>query len=280
RLKEKTKSKVKEIAFDLIQLYAQRKAQQGFKHLPDTYLQTELEASFIYEDTPDQSKATADVKKDMESLSPMDRLVCGDVGFGKTEIAIRAAFKTCVDGKQAAILVPTTILAFQHYQTFGERLKDFPVTIDYVNSFKSSKEKKETLKKLEEGKIDIIIGTHALLGKDVKFKDLGLLVVDEEQKFGVGHKEKIKTLRTTVDCLTLTATPIPRTLQFSLMGARDLSIMNTPPPNRQPIQTEVHVFNQEFIREAIYYETERGGQIFFIYNRSSGLPEMTAIIQA
>ena len=193
-LKEKTKTKVKEIAFDLIKLYAQRKAQQGLQHTPDNYMQTELEASFIYEDTPDQSKATADVKKDMESPSPMDRLVCGDVGFGKTEIAIRAAFKTCVDGKQAAILVPTTILAFQHYKTFSDRLKDFPVTVDYINRFKSAKEKKETLKKLEEGKIDIIIGTHALLGKDVKFKDLGLLVIDEEQKFGVGHKEKIKTL--------------------------------------------------------------------------------------
>ncbi len=279
RLKEKAKTKVKEIAFDLIKLYAQRKAQHGFKHSPDTYLQTELEASFIYEDTPDQSKATADVKKDMESPSPMDRLVCGDVGFGKTEVAIRAAFKTNVDGKQAAILVPTTILAFQHYQTFSERLNDFPVTVDYVNRFKSTKEKKETLKKLEEGKIDIIIGTHALLGKDVKFKDLGLLVVDEEQKFGVGHKEKIKTLRTTVDCLTLTATPIPRTLQFSLMGARDLSIINTPPPNRQPIQTEVQVYNEDIIRDAIYFEAERGGQVFFIYNRISSLPEMANIIQ-
>jgi transcription-repair coupling factor (superfamily II helicase) len=280
RLKEKTKSKVKEIAFDLIKLYAKRKAQQGFQHTPDNYMQTELEASFIYEDTPDQSKATADVKKDMESASPMDRLVCGDVGFGKTEIAIRAAFKTCLDGKQAAILVPTTILAFQHYQTFSERLKDFPVTVDYINRFKSAKEKKETLKKLEEGKVDIIIGTHGLLGKEVKFKDLGLLVVDEEQKFGVGHKEKIKTLRTAVDCLTLTATPIPRTLQFSLMGARDLSIINTPPPNRQPIQTEVQVYNEDFIREAIYFETERGGQVFFIYNRIAGLAEMAAIIQA
>lgn len=280
RLKEKTKTKVKEIAFDLIKLYAKRKTQQGFQHTSDNYMQTELEASFIYEDTPDQSKATADVKKDMESLSPMDRLVCGDVGFGKTEIAIRAAFKTCLDGKQAAILVPTTILAFQHYQTFSERLKDFPVTVDYINRFKSAKEKKETLKKLEEGKIDIIIGTHGLLGKEVKFKDLGLLVVDEEQKFGVGHKEKIKTLRTAVDCLTLTATPIPRTLQFSLMGARDLSIMNTPPPNRQPIQTEVQVYNEDFIREAIYFETERGGQVFFIYNRIAGLAEMAAIIQA
>ncbi|HUP12359.1 MAG TPA: TRCF domain-containing protein, partial [Niastella sp.] len=240
---------------------------------------TELEASFIYEDTPDQSKATGDVKKDMESPSPMDRLVCGDVGFGKTEIAIRAAFKSCLDGKQAAILVPTTILAFQHYKTFSERLKDFPVTVDYINRFKSAKEKKETLKKLEEGKIDIIIGTHALLGKEVKYKDLGLLVIDEEQKFGVAHKEKIKTLRTNVDCLTLTATPIPRTLQFSLMGARDLSIINTPPPNRQPIQTEVQVFNQDIIRDSIYFETERGGQVFFIHNRVQGLSEMAALIQ-
>ncbi|MET0637251.1 MAG: transcription-repair coupling factor [Chitinophagaceae bacterium] len=279
RLKEKTKARVKEIAFDLIKLYAKRKAQEGFAHTPDNYMQTELEASFIYEDTPDQSKATADVKKDMESASPMDRLVCGDVGFGKTEVAIRAAFKTCIDGKQAAVLVPTTILAFQHYKTFRERLKDFPVTVDYINRFKSAKERKETFKRLEEGKIDILIGTHSILGKEVKFKDLGLLVVDEEQKFGVAHKEKIKALRTTVDCLTLTATPIPRTLQFSLMGARDLSIMNTPPPNRQPIQTEVQVFNEDFIRDAIYYETERGGQVFFIYNRISGLPEIASLIQ-
>lgn len=280
KLKEKTKTRVKEIAFDLIQLYAQRKAQTGFAHSPDNYMQTELEASFIYEDTPDQSKATGDVKKDMESPSPMDRLVCGDVGFGKTEVAIRSAFKTCLDGKQAAVLVPTTILAFQHYKTFKDRLKDFPVTVDYVNRFKSAREKKETYKKLEEGKIDIIIGTHTLLGKEVKFKDLGLLVIDEEQKFGVAHKEKIKTLRTNVDCLTLTATPIPRTLQFSLMGARDLSIINTPPPNRQPIQTEVQVFNEDFIRDAIYYETERGGQVFFIHNRVLGLAEMAGIIQA
>ena len=279
KLKEKTKTKVKEIAFDLIKLYAQRKAQQGFAHAPDTYMQTELEASFIYEDTPDQSKATADVKKDMESPSPMDRLVCGDVGFGKTEVAIRAAFKSCVDGKQAAVLVPTTILAFQHYKTFKDRLKDFPVTVDYINRFKSAKEKKETLQRLEEGKIDIIIGTHGLLGKEVKFKNLGIMVIDEEQKFGVGHKEKLKTLKTNVDCLTLTATPIPRTLQFSLMGARDLSIMNTPPPNRQPIQTEVQVFNQDIIRDSIYYETERGGQVFFIHNRVNGLAEMCAMIQ-
>jgi transcription-repair coupling factor (superfamily II helicase) len=279
KLKEKTKTKVKEIAFDLIRLYAQRKAQQGFAHTPDSYLQTELEASFMYEDTPDQSKATGDVKKDMESPAPMDRLVCGDVGFGKTEIAIRAAFKTVCDGKQAAIMVPTTILAFQHYKTFSERLKDFPVTVDYVNRFKSAKEKKETYQKVEEGKVDIIIGTHALLGKEVKFKELGLLVVDEEQKFGVGHKEKIKTFKTNVDSLTLTATPIPRTLQFSLMGARDLSIINTPPPNRQPIQTEVQVFQEDFIRDAVYYETERGGQVFFIHNRIAGLAEMAAIIQ-
>jgi transcription-repair coupling factor (superfamily II helicase) len=279
RLKEKTKIKVKEIAFDLIKLYAQRKAQHGFAHAPDTYMQTELEASFIYEDTPDQSKATADVKKDMESEAPMDRLVCGDVGFGKTEIAIRAAFKSVVDGKQAAVLVPTTILAFQHFKTFQDRLKDFPVTVDYINRFKSAKEKKETLEKVKSGKIDIIIGTHGLLGKEVHFKDLGVMIIDEEQKFGVGHKEKLKTLKSNVDCLTLTATPIPRTLQFSLMGARDLSIMNTPPPNRQPIQTEVHVFNDDFIREAIYYETERGGQVFFIHNRVHGLPEMCAMIQ-
>jgi transcription-repair coupling factor (superfamily II helicase) len=280
KLKEKTKARVKEIAFDLIKLYAQRKAQQGFQHTPDNYMQTELEASFIYEDTPDQSKATADVKKDMEAPSPMDRLVCGDVGFGKTEIAIRAAFKTCCDGKQAAILVPTTILAFQHYKTFQERLKDFPVTVDFVNRFKSSKEKKETFKKLQEGKIDIIVGTHGLLGKDVKFKDLGLMVIDEEQKFGVAHKEKLKLFKTTVDSLTLTATPIPRTLQFSLMGARDLSIINTPPPNRQPIQTEVQIFNEDFIRDIIYYETERGGQVFFIHNRVQGLAEMSALIQS
>ena len=279
KLKDKTKRQVKDIATGLIKLYAQRKSQKGFAHSPDNYMQTELEASFIYEDTPDQSKAVIDVKNDMEKESPMDRLVCGDVGFGKTEVAIRAAFKTCLDGKQAAVLVPTTILAYQHYKTFSERLSDFPVTVDYINRFKSSKEKKETLQKLQEGKIDIIIGTHALLGKDVKFKDLGLMVIDEEQKFGVAAKEKLKQLRITVDSLTLTATPIPRTLQFSLMGARDLSIINTPPPNRQPIQTEAHVFNQDFIREAIYYEVERGGQVFFIHNRVHGLQEMRTLIQ-
>ncbi|WP_336515270.1 transcription-repair coupling factor [Pollutibacter soli] len=279
KLKEKTKTRVKQIAFDLIKLYAQRKAQPGFAHSPDNYMQTELEASFMYEDTPDQSKASADVKKDMESPHPMDRLVCGDVGFGKTEIAVRAAFKTCIDGRQAAILVPTTILAFQHFKTFSERLRDFPVKVDFVNRFRSAKEKKEILKNLEEGKVDIIIGTHGLLAKDVKFKELGLLVIDEEQKFGVGHKEKMKTLKTEVDCLTLTATPIPRTLQFSLMGARDLSIINTPPPNRQPIQTEVQVFNEDFIRDALYFETERGGQVFFIHNRIQGLAEMAALIR-
>lgn len=279
KLKEKTKKQVKDIATDLIKLYAQRKSLEGFAHSPDNYMQTELEASFIYEDTPDQAKATEDVKRDMEKTSPMDRLVCGDVGFGKTEIAIRAAFKSVCDGKQAAILVPTTILAYQHYKTFSDRLKDFPVTVDFVNRFKSAKEKKETLKKLEEGKIDIIVGTHALLGNAVKFKDMGVMVIDEEQKFGVAAKEKLKTLRTTVDSLTLTATPIPRTLQFSLMGARDLSIINTPPPNRQPIQTEVMMFNEDAIRDIIYYETERGGQVFFIHNRVKGLAEMKGLIQ-
>ncbi|CAN5606420.1 transcription-repair coupling factor [soil metagenome] len=278
RLKEKTTRQIKDIAEDLIKLYAQRKAQKGFEHSPDNYLLTELEASFIYEDTPDQAKASNDVKRDMEKESPMDRLVCGDVGFGKTEIAIRAAFKSVCDSKQAAILVPTTILAYQHYKTFSERLKDFPVTVDYINRFKSAKEKKETLLKVQEGKVDIIIGTHSLLGKEMKFKDLGIMIVDEEQKFGVAAKEKLKTLRTTVDSLTLTATPIPRTLQFSLMGARDLSIINTPPPNRQPVQTELAVFNEDAIRDAIYYETERAGQVFFIHNRVQGLPEMAALI--
>lgn len=279
KLKEKTKKQVKDIAADLIKLYAQRKSQTGFAHSPDNYLQTELEASFIFEDTPDQAKATEDVKKDMEKEAPMDRLICGDVGFGKTEIAIRSAFKTVCDSRQAAVLVPTTILAYQHYKTFSERLADFPATVDFINRFKSSKEKKETLKKLEEGKVDIIIGTHALLGKEVKFKNLGVMIIDEEQKFGVAAKEKLKQIRTTVDSLTLTATPIPRTLQFSLMGARDLSIINTPPPNRQPIQTEVMVFNEDAIRDLIYYETERGGQVFFIHNRVKGLAEMKTLIQ-
>ncbi len=279
KLKNKTKKQVKDIASDLIKLYAKRKASQGFAFTPDSYLQTELEASFFYEDTPDQSKATADVKRDMESPSPMDRLICGDVGFGKTEIGIRAAFKAVADNKQAAVLVPTTILAFQHYQTFKERLKDFPCNVDYINRFKSSKEKKETLKRLEENKIDIIIGTHALLGKDVKFKDLGLLIIDEEQKFGVSAKEKLREIKANVDTLTLTATPIPRTLQFSLMNARDLSIINTPPPNRQPVHTEVIIFDEFAIREAIYYETERGGQVYFIHNRVQSLPDITALLK-
>ncbi|MFM6943970.1 MAG: transcription-repair coupling factor, partial [Bacteroidota bacterium] len=279
KLKNKTQKQVKEIATDLIKLYAKRKATQGFSHTPDSYLQTELEASFFYEDTPDQSKATIDVKRDMESPSPMDRLVCGDVGFGKTEIAIRAAFKTVADSKQAVVLVPTTILAYQHYQTFKERLKEFPCTVDYLNRFKSAKEKKETIKKVAEGKIDILIGTHAVVGKDVKFKDLGLLIIDEEQKFGVAVKEKLRELKANVDTLTLTATPIPRTLQFSLMSARDLSIINTPPPNRQPVHTEIGVFDEQLIREAIYFEIERGGQVYFIHNRVQSLPEMVSLIK-
>jgi len=279
KLKNKTKRHVKDIAADLIKLYAKRKASQGFAFSQDSYLQTELEASFFYEDTPDQSKSTADVKRDMEAPAPMDRLVCGDVGFGKTEVAIRAAFKAVADSKQVAILVPTTILAYQHYQTFKERLKDFPCNVDYVNRFKTAKEKKETLKRLEEGKIDIIIGTHALLSKDVKFKDIGLLVIDEEQKFGVAAKEKLRELRANVDTLTLTATPIPRTLQFSLMNARDLSIMNTPPPNRQPVSTEVAGFDEGLIREAIYFEVERGGQVYFIHNRVQSLPDMVTLIR-
>ncbi len=267
KLKARTKSHVKDIAKELIQLYAQRKSAEGFAFTPDTYLQTELEASFIYEDTPDQVKSTADVKADMEKTFPMDRLICGDVGFGKTEIAVRAAFKAVADNKQVAVLVPTTILALQHYKTFRSRLSDFPCSVDYLNRFKSQKNQKETLKKLEEGKLDIIIGTHRLISQDVKFKDLGLLIIDEEQKFGVGAKEKLKQLRVNVDTLTLTATPIPRTLQFSLMGARDLSIINTAPPNRYPIQTEVRPFGEEVIREAILYEVSRGGQVFFVHNR-------------
>jgi transcription-repair coupling factor (superfamily II helicase) len=279
KLKKSTKKKVKDIARDLIKLYALRKAQVGMSFSPDTYLQNELEASFIYEDTPDQEKATADVKKDMESPHPMDRLVCGDVGFGKTEIAIRAAFKAATDGKQVAILVPTTILAMQHYKTFTERLADFPVRIDYINRFKSSKQVKDTLEALKIGKVDIIIGTHKLVSKDVKFKDLGLLIIDEEQKFGVTVKEKLKQFRANVDTLTLTATPIPRTLHFSLMGARDLSIMQTPPPNRQAVLTELHVFNEELIKEAVEFELDRDGQVFFIHNRVADLRQLGGLIQ-
>ncbi|MFO7723268.1 MAG: transcription-repair coupling factor, partial [Bacteroidales bacterium] len=267
RLKEKAKSRVKDIARDLIRLYAKRLASKGFAFSPDTYLQHELEASFIYEDTPDQVKATADLKADMEKEWPMDRLICGDVGFGKTEVAIRAAFKAVSDSKQVAVLVPTTILALQHYHTFRERLREFPVNIDYINRFRSSADQKEMLGKLEAGKIDIIIGTHRLVGKDVKFNDLGLLIVDEEQKFGVAVKEKLKQFRVNVDTLTLTATPIPRTLQFSLMGARDLSVINTPPANRFPVHTELRGFSEELIHDAIQQELNRGGQVFFLHNR-------------
>lgn len=277
--KKKTKSKIKEMAFDLIQLYAKRKASKGFAYTPDSYLQNELEASFIYEDTPDQLATTIAVKQDMESEAPMDRLVCGDVGFGKTEIAIRAAFKAVTDNKQVALLVPTTVLAYQHYKTFSERLKNFPCTIDYVNRFKSNAKNKETLKKLSEGKVDIIIGTHRLAGKDVKFKDLGLLIIDEEQKFGVSVKDKLKTLKNNVDTLTLTATPIPRTLQFSMMNARDLSVINTPPPNRFPIDTIVQSFSETTVRDAINYETQRGGQVYFINNRVQNIKEVAGMIQ-
>jgi transcription-repair coupling factor (superfamily II helicase) len=279
KLKQKAKKKVKEVAFDLIQLYAERKQKKGFAYSPDTYLQNELEASFLYEDTPDQFKATQDVKQDLESETPMDRLVCGDVGFGKTEVAIRAAFKVVTDSKQVAVLVPTTILAWQHYQTFKNRLKDFPVKVDYINRFKTRKEQKETLEKVANGEVDILIGTHRVVGKDVKFKDLGLLIIDEEQKFGVGVKDKLKTMKVNVDTLTLTATPIPRTLQFSLMQARDLSVISTPPPNRQPILTEVQTFNEELIRDAVVYELSRGGQVFFIHNRVQNIKEVAGMIQ-
>ena len=278
-LKEKTKARVKHVAFNLIKLYAKRKTRKGFQYRPDSYLQHELEASFIYEDTPDQSKATADIKADMESERPMDRLVCGDVGFGKTEVAIRAAFKAVDNGKQVAVLVPTTILAYQHSRTFKERLKDFPVVVDYVNRFKTAKQKRETLEGLANGSVDIIIGTHQLVNKTVKFKDLGLLIVDEEQKFGVAVKEKLKTLKENVDVLTLTATPIPRTLQFSLMAARDLSVITTPPPNRYPIESHVIRFNEETIRDAVSYEIERGGQLFFIHNRIENIKEVAGMLQ-
>ncbi|MGZ5212062.1 MAG: DEAD/DEAH box helicase, partial [Kaistella sp.] len=278
-LKQKTKAKVKQIAFDLIRLYAQRKTAKGFAFTPDSYLQNELEASFIYEDTPDQEKATFDVKHDMENDTVMDRLICGDVGFGKTEIAVRAAFKAATDGKQVAILVPTTILAFQHYRSFKERLKDFPVNISYMNRFRSAKQKAETLKGLEDGSIDIVIGTHQLVGSSVKFKDLGLLIIDEEHKFGVSVKDKLKTLKSNIDTLTLTATPIPRTLQFSLMAARDLSVIKTPPPNRQPVETSIVGFNEEIIRDAISYEIQRDGQVYFINNRIENLKDIAGLIQ-
>ena len=278
-LKQKTKSRVKEIAFNLIKLYAKRRLEKGYQYLPDSYMQHELEASFVYEDTPDQITATADIKADMESEQPMDRLICGDVGFGKTEVAIRAAFKAVDNGKQVAILVPTTILAYQHSRTLTERLKDFPVTVDYLNRFRTAKQKRETLENLENGRVDIIIGTHQLVNKNVKFKDLGLLIVDEEQKFGVAVKEKLKTIKENVDVLTLTATPIPRTLQFSLMAARDLSVITTPPPNRYPIESNVIRFNEETIRDAVSYEIQRGGQIFFIHNRIENIKEVAGMIQ-
>ncbi|KAB7528970.1 transcription-repair coupling factor [Flagellimonas olearia] len=278
-LKQKTKSRVKKIAFNLIQVYAKRRLEKGFQYAPDSYLQHELEASFLYEDTPDQEKSTQDVKKDMESERPMDRLICGDVGFGKTEVAIRAAFKAVDNGKQVAVLVPTTILAFQHSRTFRERLKDMPVTVDYLNRFRTAKEKKDVLERLAAGKIDIIIGTHQLVNKNVQFKELGLLIVDEEQKFGVSVKEKLRSIKQNVDVLTLTATPIPRTLQFSLMAARDLSVINTPPPNRYPIESQVIRFNEEIIRDAVSYEIQRGGQVFFIHNRIENIKEVAGMIQ-
>ncbi len=279
RLKEKTKSKLKDIARDLIKLYAARKEERGFSFSPDSYLQHELEASFIYEDTPDQSTATAAVKKDMESPRPMDRLICGDVGFGKTEIAVRAAFKAATDGKQVAVLVPTTVLAYQHFNTFRDRLADFPVRVDYLSRARTGKQAKEILKDLGEGKIDILIGTHRIVGKDVRFKDLGLLIIDEEQKFGVVVKEKLKQLKVNVDTMTMSATPIPRTLQFSLMGARDLSAITTPPPNRYPILTSVNTLTDEILEEAVNFELSRNGQAFIINNRIEGLYELEAMVK-
>ena len=281
KAKAKAKRRLKELAFDLVSLYAKRKTMKGFAYASDDYMQQELEASFMYEDTPDQFKATQDVKADMEKATPMDRLVCGDVGFGKTEVAIRAAFKAAINGKQTAVLAPTTILSLQHYRTFSERLKGFPVTVDYLNRFKSTKQSKETLKKLAEGQVDILIGTHRLVSKDVVFKDLGLMILDEEQKFGVNVKDKLKTIKASVDTLTLTATPIPRTLQFSLLNIRDLSIIQTPPPNRQPIETLTYTgFNSERIRDAITYEMKRGGQAFFIHPRVLDIEEIASAIRS
>ena len=278
RMKERTKKKIKDIARDLIKLYSQRYKEEGFAFSPDSYLQTELETGFMYEDTPDQHKATNEVKRDMERKRPMDRLICGDVGFGKTEVAIRAAFKAATDGKQVAVLVPTTVLAYQHYLTFKERLKDFPCTIEYLSRARSATQSKQVLKELADGKVDIIIGTHRLTGKDVKFKDLGLLIIDEEQKFGVAVKEKLRQMKVNVDTLTMTATPIPRTLQFSIMGARDLSMIQTPPPNRYPIHTEIHTFDADIIKEAINFELSRNGQVFLINNRISNMHELENLI--
>lgn len=279
KLKERTKSKIKDIARDLIKLYSRRRQEKGFSFSKDSFLQNELEASFLYEDTPDQLKATIDVKGDMENDRPMDRLICGDVGFGKTEIAVRAAFKAVADNKQVAVLVPTTVLAYQHYKTFSERLKDFPCKVDYLSRARSAKDTSRILKELEEGKVNVLIGTHKIIGKSVKFKDLGLLIIDEEQKFGVSVKEKLRQIKVNVDTLTMTATPIPRTLQFSLMGARDLSVIQTPPPNRYPIQTEVHLFNEDIITEAINFEMSRNGQVFFVNNRINNLPDLAAMIK-
>ena len=279
RMKERTKSKIKDIARDLILLYAKRRKERGFAFSHDSYLQHELEASFLYEDTPDQLKATNDVKADMEKARPMDRLVCGDVGFGKTEVAVRAAFKAATDSKQVAVLVPTTVLAYQHYQTFSKRLKDFPVRVDYLTRARSGKQTKQLLKDLEEGKIDILIGTHKLISKQVKFKDLGLLIIDEEQKFGVSTKEKLRQMKVNVDTLTMSATPIPRTLQFSLVGARDLSVIQTPPPNRYPIQTEIHTFSPEIIVDAVNFEMSRNGQVYIVNNRISDLQRLKDTIQ-
>ena len=278
KAKNKAKAKIKEVAFDLIKLYAERKSNSGFAFSEDTYLQTELEASFIYQDTPDQLKATQLIKQDMENTAPMDRLVCGDVGFGKTELAIRAAFKAVYDSKQVAILVPTTILAYQHFNTFIKRLKDFPCKVDYINRFKSAAQISKSKKELKDGETDIIIGTHRLIGKDIEFKDLGLLIIDEEQKFGVSVKDKLKTIKTNIDTLTLTATPIPRTLQFSLMSARDLSIIATAPPNRYPVETIVQTFSENTIRDAISYEVQRGGQVFFVHNRVQNIEEISGLI--
>ena len=279
KMKERTKTKIKDIARDLIRLYSQRRQEKGFRFSPDSFMQHELEASFLYEDTPDQMKATQEVKTDMESDRPMDRLVCGDVGFGKTEVAIRAAFKAVADNKQVAVLVPTTVLAFQHYQTFRKRLENMPCTVEYLSRARTAKDTARILKGLAEGSVNILIGTHKIIGKGVEFKDLGLLIIDEEQKFGVSVKEKLRQLKVNVDTLTMTATPIPRTLQFSLMGARDLSVIQTPPPNRYPIQTEVHTFNEEIIAEAINFEMSRNGQVFFVNNRIQNLPELKAMIE-
>ena len=279
RLKEKAKKRIKDIARDLIKLYAKRRHEKGYSFSPDSYMQHELEASFLYEDTPDQLKATQDLKHDMESSRPMDRLVCGDVGFGKTEVAVRAAFKAATDGKQVAVLVPTTVLAFQHYQTFKKRLKDMPVTVDYLSRARTAKQTKQVLANLAEGKIDILVGTHKLISKNVKWKDIGLLIIDEEQKFGVSTKEKLRQLKSNIDTLTMSATPIPRTLQFSLMGARDMSIMRTPPPNRYPIQTEIATFSADVIADAINFEMSRNGQVFFVNDRIANLPELASLIK-